>query len=557
MNSKMNMLLKSLISIVVILSFLSTTINVYAEDEQPQAVDSATVTQPPADPPVVSTDSVAIITVPDVASSTPEPVVQTDIAATDQDIQSVQSSTDVPIAEGQPINASVEPLSSPEPNGQVTILPATVLEMIDALPADTDLVVQDVAGNTLPLASIAAESVIASGDPVWCPAGSKPGDSGCTATFTHFNGVDGLISALAADATKTGEGTIYVAYDYAATVANGDKTDIVFDHLILGNLTSLVFQGGWDFSTNSVNSTSTFDLGTGGLQFLNWGNSLTLNNITVSNSKGGLVIDETTGDSTANVTLNHVDQAASGDYATLNPGTKINTSGNVTINYSTFSGVYEGLLVRSEGNIILNNVGGGSNYGDSARLDNSSGTGDVKMTDTTFSGSSNGNLVVLSKGDISFNNVTASGSGGPGINAYLNNTYGTGSVFMTGTNVFGRAGGDGLVVYSNGDITLNNVDSSRGGGIGAYLDNSTGTGNVILTGTNDFSRGVGGCLTVMSNGDISLSNILADRAGGTGTLLDNTGGTGSVTLTGTNNFDSGNTGLRILSNGDINMNNIS
>ena len=78
--------------------------------------------------------------------------------------------------------------------------------------------------------------------------------------------------------------------------------------------------------------------------------------------------------------------------------------------------------------------------------------------------------------------------------------------------------GRGSIAHSNSDIALSNVTASDNAGGGAELDNTYGTGSILLTGNNTFNDNgfnldpsVG--LYAISNYNISLSQVTALRNG--------------------------------------------
>ena len=148
----------------------------------------------------------------------------------------------------------------------------------------------------------------------------------------------------------------------------------------------------------------------------------------------------------------------------------------------------------------------------------------------------------------------------------------------------------GLEVYSNGLVTLFNLDAENNGhydgssftsyGYGVYVDNSTSTSTlpqgVTLNGNDTFRNNYLSGLEVYSKGAITLNNIEADNNGGYnitgdgdlygyGVYIDNCGYNGTictiiaapktVTLNGYNNYNNNYSGgLYVYSNGAITAN---
>jgi hypothetical protein len=483
-----------------------------------------------------------------------------------------------PAADPAPTSAPVDP--STAPTEEVTPAPTDV--PVDAaapdpalanLPEDTNVVVLDENGQPMPMATQEAADAILNGDPIWCPMDVDPipGVGGCTASFTTFNGAGGLIAAL-----QTGDysdaGTIYVAAGYVA--AGVDKgTSITFDHSTLSTLTDLVFQGGWNPSDSNINQIFTntdFNLGqytTGdqeshGLVFYGWAGSLTLNNISVTDSSGGLSIDT----SSADVTLDHVNVSGSGmdykDPINAQNGAYIYTTGDVQIIDSTFNNNQgAGLVVQ------LNNP--------------TEAQGDVTLTGmNVFNGNTLFGLIIDKKGSVTFeadSNTTANRNGHDGV--VIDNI--ASDINLGGTNTFNENGGTtsgyGLSInYAIGNITLNTITADYNTGGGVYLDNTSGTDTnfIKLTGKNEFNNNYYGYgLEAYTLGDINLNNVTADGNDYDGAYLDNCSyddyegnctysGGGDVTLTGKNEFNAnmqngedGN-GLTIYTLGEINLNNV-
>ena len=158
--------------------------------------------------------------------------------------------------------------------------------------------------------------------------------------------------------------------------------------------------------------------------------------------------------------------------------------------------------------------------------------------------------------------VIATGNKSDGVE--INNTPSTtnSTVQIGGTNVFTGNTGTGLLIYSDGNVGLNNVTAGSNGGYGGvYIENqtSTTTATVNLTGANIFVGNTSNGLSVRSRGAITLSNITANGSiNDTGAYLRNDYGTGQgVTINGTNSFSSNNDfGLQIDTNGAVNLLNI-
>jgi len=266
---------------------------------------------------------------------------------------------------------------------------------------------------------------------------------------------------------------------------------------------------------------------------------------------------------------------------------------NVTLTgTNVFDGNHtDGLDITTLGQISLSNItasgngNGTSGYG--ANLYNYGGSPkDVILNGTnTFSNNGADGLEIGSLGNIKLNNLTASCNGysdsactvalvyGTGVNiddCQWNGSMcaGTGSITLSGNNIFTGNLEDGLLASSGHAIKVNNITSTDNGlddayGYGAELMNNSASTpqSVTLTGVNNFNHNYSGGLLVWSAGSITASNLNASNtAHGDGLDLYNNFGPASssvaaLTLTGASVVD-GNSryGLEAGSYGAISIN---
>jgi putative surface-exposed virulence protein len=478
---------------------------------------------------------------------------------------------------------------------------------LSQVPSGTKVVVLDSSGNKVPLGSQAAQDIINSGDPIWCPTGIAPnfaGTSGCSESFDS-------IGDLVAGFTPHANGTIWVSYGSALAGAfiNGGGTWNADKNF------SLTIQGGWNDTAgstalNTSNPYSTFSTpGDDGLEIVNWVGPVTINNAIfdsspqISSGNFGVLEVHTQG----NITLNNVqvydaDNTNAGNYASGAVLDNTSGTGSVTVTNSQFGeNQHDGLDISSKGAITLNTVSANIN-GVGAELDNCLESGGVCQNHTasavtitssefTLNESHIGDsgLQVDSNGAITLNAVTDvdNGFSGTGYGASLNNcndsligTCSTMGKAVTITNSsLSLNKGDGLDVTSGGAISLNTVSADGNGGYGASLDNcnlfvgacTTNSQAITLTGTNIFDSNTGHVLDphssdvsgldVLSGGTITTDSLEAnDNTGGKGVELYNAGAASSlpVTVSAASNF-SGNTngdGLDIYSKGAISVTNL-
>ncbi|MBL8098036.1 MAG: hypothetical protein JNK81_02585 [Anaerolineales bacterium] len=265
------------------------------------------------------------------------------------------------------------------------------------------------------------------------------------------------------------------------------------------------------------------------------------------------------------VTLNNVTANDNG-----NTGVRIDqshvtsvTPTNLTINgFNTFNGnSWHGLEIETLGNVILNNVTASDNsmYGLYLDTNNMNAIGNVTLKgNNTFIGNNNYGIAIYTYGTVLANNVTASDTV---VNhgVLIDNTYGSvpKSVTFTGTNTFNNNGSNGLVITSLGAITLSNVTANDNSSYGANLTNtSASAANVTLTGKNQFNENGTTGLLVNSQGNITVSNITAYGNSSSGAELNNNTGasTTKVTITGVNSFsENTNAGLFITTLGTVTL----
>ncbi len=405
--------------------------------------------------------------------------------------------------------------------------PVSLPEVLEQAPPDTQVVVVNDEGQVEPLATVEAAEILVTTDPMWCPSGSVPGDAGCTGSYSDMAS---LITFLAANSTYTGPGVIWVEDAY-----NGnDDAEITLSGAALTNLSnsSLIIRGGWSGGNNTtIVGTSTFDVA---LNVINWIGNVTLENLDfagANDSYASLWVD-TTGNITVDdvtVTGNATGTGASLDSCQYNGATGLCAgTGNVAVTDSTFSGNnFIGLAVDSGGSTTLTNVTANSNLGPDGVFiigaDDSAVTHDVTVTNSTFSGNVNGNgLEVIADGNVTLSNVTAGAvtvpTPLPGNNtgASVDTTPGTGSVTVIGGQ-FNDNDWDGLDVWSGGNITVSNVvisDNSSPGldTYGAYLDATASAGEISVS-NSTFNNNDGYGVFGIANNNVTLTNLSVNGGG--------------------------------------------
>jgi hypothetical protein len=232
--------------------------------------------------------------------------------------------------------------------------------------------------------------------------------------------------------------------------------------------------------------------------------------------------------------VNALNNTNSGAIINITPGLKK----PVTITRSNFNGNQNlrGLLVNTDGAIILNHVTANGNGAYGALLDNSVGTGNVNILNTLGANIFNDNLLgdglqVISKGNIVVNGITANNNNGDGaeLDAYASGN-GSGTVTVTG-GLFKYNYGNGshaqmagLFVYSKNLVSITKVQSFMNGastnGYGTYVE-SYGH-NLSITNSAFIGNHDSGILAAVGGGTLTLTNTTYfGNCTGTGSILDN------------------------------------
>lgn len=257
-------------------------------------------------------------------------------------------------------------------------------------------------------------------------------------------------------------------------------------------------------------------------------------------------------------------------------GAYIYGEGGVTqTGYGRFEGNDEsGLLVYApfKGTVTLNNLYVDNNGSTGVYVDGV-GYSPIPINVTinginTFTNNGGAGLVIDTDGTVTLNNLNASYNGEHGVFVY--NAYLTKSITLKGASTFngnGNVTGTGLILVSYGAIITNGITASNNIEAGAILDNCV-FGNcdaptaqpITMNGNNSFDfNGIEGGLAVTSRGAITINNLTATYNLGDGAYVDNlwTNAVGALTIKGFVNASyNSGNGLDIFSNGAITLANI-
>jgi hypothetical protein len=297
----------------------------------------------------------------------------------------------------------------------------------------------------------------------------------------------------------------------------------------------------------------------GSLNFTNNTGNLTIQNVAVTDEDetdaNGIEINNQIG------SVNLTDVTVSNSNVI---GADINTSGTVTVKGSTFTNnTGMGLNIVTPQNISMDHVtvtGNAGNYGIS--LVNTSGSGKITITNTLGNSDINSNtsavgLYIRTNGSISIKGVSSTLNN---IGADIKNDTANGTVIITSSS-FSNNSGSGMIVISKNTITLNNVTADANlGGNGITLENLSGLGAVQIlnsAGVNSTTgNSIGNGLVITTNGGITLRGLTANSNGTGGVILTNNTGTSSVLISDSQFNLNGGTGLKILTKGFVKAENI-
>ncbi|MFN3490652.1 MAG: right-handed parallel beta-helix repeat-containing protein, partial [Anaerolineales bacterium] len=299
--------------------------------------------------------------------------------------------------------AETEEEAPPPPTGETDSAPleeSTTDEeqtILEQLPENTALIVTNEEGQPLPLAAQEAQEILDDGiiDPVWCPVGVAPqnGINGCTTAYPSLQALVNALMAGTAGVVPNAAGVIWIEQgtdtSAASIILNGTDPDI-------GNMENfaLTLQGGWNgvFGSKTIVGNSTFGQS---VSILNWNAPITINNVVVNATSG------------------------------------------------------VGLTVITTGNVVLKDVESNNNASTGAVIDNTSGAGNVTITNGTFINNGGvAGLNLISNGLITVKNLTASDNSSHGAIFDNDSAVVAKSISITGINSFNANNNVGLFVSS-------------------------------------------------------------------------------------------------------------
>ncbi|MFN8412856.1 MAG: right-handed parallel beta-helix repeat-containing protein [Anaerolineales bacterium] len=441
-------------------------------------------------------------------------------------------------------------------------------------------------GEVISIASHQAETVVQSGDPMWCPAGVTPvaGVGGCSPSFNLFGTTVGdsnseLLAWLALPANQPKKaGVVWIEGTYHSnTLANNETTtsDIIFNG---GSLTSmkdfaLTLKGGWTGTGTNISpySYSTFD--TDSLRIINWVGNLTLSDIRVTNATTGINNSAFDVETQGNIILTRV--KVDGNDATLNGATISNAflgkNGTITITDSYFDGNYGyGLRVWSNNAVSITGTQAFLNaHGAGLIVENNLDTTPSPVTLKNIYAAGSGisssgvGISIFSNGVVTLDGIDANTNNNYGVLIdTTSNTAGTASIVLNNLNVFRNNSSDGLHVVTYSPITIKHIVATGNGGDGVNLTNTSLNlvKPITVSGSGQFDTNSGEGLQITSSGLVTLNNINSANNGGSGVIVDADNSnvlSSGVVIKGVNNFNNNTgSGLIVYADGVITIENV-
>ena len=340
-----------------------------------------------------------------------------------------------------------------------------------------------------------------------------------------------------------------------------------------------------DFNNNSLSGVDITTMG-----------SVLMNEIeAIGNTNYGITIDNDGVDNGKTVTIKKTvaDYNNAGIYVTTNGSTifgRVNANSNTTYGalvegclaedclypatfrlYSTLENNFNdngsfGLDVLTWGSINVSNVNAQGNVTWGIRLDNTftglaSGVTMLNSKYQSIFDNGGDGLIILTNGAITLTQIDSSGNGGSG--AFLFNTGASTAKTMTLTNTTFNGNGDtGLVAINKGPVLIYSLWASdnniNAGSSGAYINNTGGTVYVTSTsrGMSKFINNDSYGLEIISTHAVTVRNLIADENGSDGaniTSNSNVGVSGTFAGTATSFSNNGGSGLFVIAKGNISV----
>ena len=323
-----------------------------------------------------------------------------------------------------------------------------------------------------------------------------------------------------------------------------------------------------------------------GLEIVTLG-KVKLENVSASHNRGAGVSINSDFSSLTVEDASFVNNDSNPNHGAFDFGLLADTNAKATITlknvYITDSNDTDGALqLSTAGNVTLRNTYVERNAGGGANIDNTLGTGYVKVYDSTFNENLTGSgLFIISNGSVYLSSIQANNNLYDGL--FVDNCQqsggactGTKTVTVTssaskgvfGANNFSGNGSFGLYIESGRNISLSNISANNNGIGGMYAITTIGSGSISLKKTIKSTDYIPYSNTAINNGDhgvffnangsITVEYLIASENALTGASLDSDDGTksGNITVKYSEFTMNNRQGLAAYSSKNINLTNI-
>lgn len=468
MKTSKNTLFLFVTGLALLLQLLNPTL-VRAEGEPPTAPADSTTEVAPATEPAPLLAETATDVVP--TEPAPLPAAAATVVLPAETATEAAPTEPAPLATEDPVGV---PTAAPETAPTATLAaetePPALETVFQDLPAGTDVLVLDETGQPLSLATQAAEAVIATADPVWCPsslAAPTPGLNGCTASYASLGTL--LASEVAYIDAQTVDGTIWIT---SGAIAETGAISIDGASYTNWDNYGLTLQGGWSGASGDpkIGANSVFSVP---ILIAHWTAPITINNLTLQSvpqskfflGKDAALFLEDVGDVHLN---NFQSKNNSSIWASVHIETRTNST--VTIAQSVFSMVSgyanRGLRLQGPDYVSITDT---SFIGEGLDLDYAggfaSGNGSVTLDRVTATGHFSNGVKITSWGDVLIKDSEMNSNGQVGL--WVDNWRGGHDpkihdpIDITIINSTFNSNMAGIHAFAGRDLTLNNVSASN------------------------------------------------------------------------------------------------
>lgn len=251
--------------------------------------------------------------------------------------------------------------------------------------------------------------------------------------------------------------------------------------------------------------------------------AITVSSISASGNRGeGVILNNSSGSGNIIVTS----PAASGIAG-------VNIFSNNGGEYDGLDFTSDGLVIYSNGSVVVSNIQATKNAGAGLSVYNYYGTGNVTINKTLpswvngFHQNEEDGIIIATRGNVTISDSSACCN--KSNNLFTFNYSGNVAKAVTVSRGYfdHSKQGRGIYINASGNITFTDVQASNNEiGTGAYLDNTHGLGNILVKTSSaaeysNFSGNGQQGLEIKSKGTVTLSGVNAESNGGNGVDLNN------------------------------------